>query len=131
IRPWLLAASALGAMTAAPALAQAQGAGSGVAAGSPAPAERTAEAEADRTIVVTGSRLGQSTFDTPSPVTVLGGEDLARRGITNVAEALTELPAFRDTTSPTTQGWGSFNVGARIVNLRGLGVTRNLVLVNG
>jgi len=125
IRPCLLAASALGVLAAAPALAQAQ------SAGAPAPAERTPAADAERTIVVTGSRLGQSTFETPSPVTVLGGEDLARRGITNVAEALTELPAFRDTTSPTTQGWGSFNVGARIVNLRGLGVTRNLVLVNG
>jgi outer membrane receptor protein involved in Fe transport len=121
-RPCLLAASALGALAGAPALAQDQSA--------PASAEQPAAA-ADRQIIVTGSRLGRSTFDTPSPVTVLGGEDLARRGITNVAEALTELPAFRDTTSPTTQGWGSFNVGARIVNLRGLGVTRNLVLVNG
>jgi len=118
-----MAATALGALAATPAMAQAQGLES--------PAEEGAGAGDGRTIVVTGSRLGQSTFDTPSPVTVLGGEDLARRGITNVAEALTELPAFRDTTSPTTQGWGSFNVGARIVNLRGLGVTRNLVLVNG
>jgi outer membrane receptor protein involved in Fe transport len=136
IRPCLLAATAIGALAACPVMAQAQaqaevpGSAQGQGAGMPAPAERPL-AEAERTIVVTGSRLGQSTFNTPSPVTVLGGEDLARRGITNIAEALTELPAFRDTTSPTTQGWGSFNVGARIVNLRGLGVTRNLVLVNG
>ena len=82
-------------------------------------------------IIVTGSRLSRSTFDTPSPVTLLGGEDLSRRGITNVAEAITELPSFRDSTSPQTQGFGSFNVGARISNLRGLGVTRNLILVDG
>jgi len=121
IRSCLLAASALGALAAGPALAQDQSATS---------AEPPA-GESDRQIVVTGSRLGRSTFDTPSPVTVLGGEDLSRRGITNVAEAITELPSFRDSTGPQTQGFGSFNVGARIVNLRGLGVTRNLVLVNG
>ncbi len=82
-------------------------------------------------IIVTGSRLQRTTFDAPSPVTTLGGDDLARRGVTNVAEAIAELPSFRDSTSPQTQGFGSFNVGARIMNLRGLGVTRNLTLVNG
>ncbi|HHX83007.1 MAG TPA: TonB-dependent receptor, partial [Pseudomonadaceae bacterium] len=44
---------------------------------------------------------------------------------------LNQLPAFRPSTTPTTNGWGSFNVGAQIVNLRGLGVNRNLVLVDG
>ncbi|MEN7536758.1 TonB-dependent receptor plug domain-containing protein [Aurantiacibacter flavus] len=87
--------------------------------------------EEDGTIVVTGSRIARSTFDSPAPVTTLGADDLQRRGVTNIAEAITELPSFRDTTGPQTQGFGSFNVGARIVNLRGLGVTRNLVLVNG
>ncbi|HTN14739.1 MAG TPA: TonB-dependent receptor [Sphingomonadaceae bacterium] len=82
-------------------------------------------------IIVTGSRLQLTTFDAPSPVTTLGGDDLARRGVTNVAEAIAELPSFRDSTSPQTQGFGSFNVGARIMNLRGLGVTRNLILVDG
>ena len=98
------------------------------------PADESAEdvpAEDEARIIVTGSRLSRSTFDTPSPVTLLGSEDLARRGITNVAEAITELPSFRDSTSPQTQGFGSFNVGARISNLRGLGVTRNLILVDG
>ena len=84
----------------------------------------------DGPIIVTGSRLQRSTFETPSPVTMLGADDLARRGVTNIAEAITELPSFRDSTGPQTQGFGSFNVGARIVNLRGLGVTRNLILVN-
>ncbi len=118
-RALLLAASALVPLLAAPALAQE----------SPPP-EPTGTSD-DAPIVVTGSRLQRTTFDTPSPVTVLGSDDLARRGITNVAEAITELPSFRDSTGPQTQGFGSFNVGARIVNLRGLGVTRNLILVNG
>lgn len=89
------------------------------------------DAGAQEPIIVTGSRLARSTFDTPSPVTVLGAEDFERQQITNVGEGVAELPAFRPSNTPATNGFGSFNVGAQIVNLRGLGVTRNLVLVDG
>jgi outer membrane cobalamin receptor len=82
-------------------------------------------------IIVTGSRLARSTFSAPTPVTVLGAKDLERLGVTNAGQALNQLPAFRPSTTPTTQGFGSFNVGANIVNLRGIGVTRNLILVDG
>jgi iron complex outermembrane receptor protein len=95
-----------------------------------APAEAGDETEGE-TIIVTGSRLARTTFDTPNPVTVLGGEDFARLQITNVGEGVAELPSFRPSNNPSTNGFGSFNVGAQIVNLRGLGVTRNLVLVDG
>src|SRR5690606_5877580 len=54
-----------------------------------------------------------------------------RLQVTNVGAIVSQLPAFRPSNNPTTNGFGSFNVGAQIVNLRGLGVTRNLVLVNG
>jgi outer membrane receptor protein involved in Fe transport len=127
VRGMLLAASALYAM---PAMAQEQ-AGAPVGAQGQTGAAASATAASQESIIVTGSRIQRSTFDTPAPVTVLGADDLARRGVTNIAEAIAELPSFRDTTSPQTQGFGSFNVGARIMNLRGLGVTRNLVLVNG
>jgi iron complex outermembrane receptor protein len=82
-------------------------------------------------IVVTGSRLARSTFSTPTPVTVLGAQEFERLAVTNAGQGLNQLPAFRPSTTPTTQGFGSFNVGANIVNLRGLGVTRNLILVDG
>ena len=122
LRILLVTASALGTVLAAPAAAQ---------NAPPSSQPNAAQPETETAIIVTGSRLSRSTFDSPSPVTVLGADDLARRGVTNIAEAITELPSFRDSTSPATQGFGSFNVGARIVNLRGLGVTRNLVLVDG
>jgi outer membrane receptor protein involved in Fe transport len=86
------------------------------------------EAEA---IIVTGSRIARSTFDTPSPVTVVGGEEFEKRAVVNLGAGIAELPAFRPSTTPATQGFGSFNVGAQIVNLRGIGVTRNLILVDG
>ena len=83
------------------------------------------------TIIVTGSRLGRSTFDTPTPVTVMDEKSLRSIAATNVGATINQLPAMRASTSPATQGFGSFNVGANIVNLRGIGVTRNLVLVDG
>lgn len=81
-------------------------------------------------VVVTGTRLSQTGFSAPTPVTVLDSEALESLGITNVGAGVNQLPSFRATTTPTTNGWGSFNVGGQFVNLRGLGVTRNLVLVD-
>jgi iron complex outermembrane recepter protein len=88
------------------------------------PADEVAE------VIVTGSRIATSGFTTPTPVTVLGAETLEQLNVTNIGAGIMQLPAFRPSTNPTTNGWGSFNVGAQIVNLRGLGVTRNLVLVD-
>lgn len=96
----------------------------------PAASAQDADADDDQ-IVVTGSRLARSTFDTPQPVTVLGAEELEQVQVTNIGEAVSDIPAFRPSNNPSTNGFGSFNVGAQIVNLRGLGVTRNLVLVDG
>ncbi|MBO9579425.1 MAG: TonB-dependent receptor [Sphingobium sp.] len=93
--------------------------------------QQGAAPNADESIIVTGSRLARSTFDTPTPVTVMGQESLKQLGATNVGVSINQLPAMRASTSPATQGFGSFNVGANIVNLRGIGVTRNLVLVDG
>lgn len=104
---------------------------------SPAPAPTPAseapasQEPAAREIVVTGSRLARTTFDTPTPVTVMNSENLRALAVTNVGASINQLPAMRASTTPATQGFGSFNVGANIVNLRGIGVTRNLVLVDG
>ena len=95
----------------------------------------TAEQEeaSDSTIVVTGSRI-QSQFDRPTPVTMLGAERLQDRGLTNVGDALNELPAFRATQSPATAGLNpgaGLSIGGRILDLRGLGSVRTLTLVDG
>jgi iron complex outermembrane receptor protein len=83
-------------------------------------------------IFVSGSRLASTSgFTTPTPVTTLDGGEIERLNIVNIGAGLNQLPAFRPSTTPMTNGWGSFNVGAQIVNLRGLGVNRNLVLVDG
>ncbi|MEO8315092.1 MAG: TonB-dependent receptor [Pseudomonadota bacterium] len=82
-------------------------------------------------VVVTGSRIARSTFDTPAPVTVIGQDQIEARAFTNVGAMLNDLPQFKGTTSPTTQGPSNFNVGASEADLRGLGANRTLVLVDG
>lgn len=91
------------------------------AASEPAPAE----------IIVTGSRIAQTGMSAPTPVTVVGEDRLLARAETNVGDALNELPSFRALTTPNTQQAVGGNIGARVLDLRGLGATRTLVLVDG
>jgi len=89
-----------------------------------------AESEADRAIVVTGSRIVRDGFESPSPVTVLGQDQVQSRAQTNIGEALNELPSFRALITPATQQAQGGNVGARILDLRALGSARTLVLLD-
>src|ERR1700724_1826891 len=50
-------------------------------------------------VVVTGSRLATAAA-TPTPVTVVGAARIEQRGLTNIADALNEMPAFRATDTP-------------------------------
>jgi len=80
---------------------------------------------------VTGSRIARSGYSSPTPVAVVGSEKLQKLAVTNVGDALFQLPAFRAGSSPTTSGLTSGTIGARFADLRGLGPTRTLVLMDG
>jgi iron complex outermembrane recepter protein len=96
------------------------------------PSNAEADAEEDSgTIVVTGSRIARSGFDTPTPVTVVGQEQIARQGASNIAQVLNEIPAFRAQSTPTTSAIFIANLGASTADLRGLGGNRTLVLIDG
>lgn len=82
-------------------------------------------------IVVSSSRIKKSGFEAPTPVTVLGVEDMNARGTTNVADILNELPGFSGTRTPSSTVLNSRGSGTNAIDLRGLGGNRNLVLVNG
>lgn len=98
----------------------------------PPPARGEGEDAALAEIVVTGSRLGRSGYDAPTPVNVVGQERMERLGITNVGDALNQIPSFRPITSPATNNFRvSANIGARTLDLRGLGPTRTLTLIDG
>ena len=87
--------------------------------------ERTLE-----TVQVTGSRIFRAGFDTLEPATVVTRERIEQRGITNIADALNELPGFGPGITPE-GGQSGFGVGVNFVNRLGLGTNRTLALING
>lgn len=82
-------------------------------------------------IVVTASRVARSGFEAPTPTTVLGLETIERLGVPNVADAINRIPGFLPSLTPATSGASTVGVGANILNLRGTGAARTLILVNG
>ena len=82
-------------------------------------------------IFVTGSRISRQGFDAPTPVTSIDNDYLLDLGFVNVGAAVQQLPANKASLTPETNGFGSFNVGAQIANLRALGAARTLTLVDG
>jgi iron complex outermembrane receptor protein len=55
--------------------------------------EEQEDSEVER-IEVTGSRILREGAISPSPVTVISGDDLLNTGALNIGEALNELPAL-------------------------------------
>jgi len=87
---------------------------------------------ATQDIIVTGSRLGRTSFNSPTPVNVVGEERTRNLAIPQVADALNQLPAFRAVSTPTSALFRVTGaIGANTVDLRGVGPTRTLVLVDG
>jgi outer membrane receptor protein involved in Fe transport len=103
----------------------------------PAPAEADAPAApsdqaSSAEIVVTGSRIARTGFSAPTPVTTVGRDRLSDLAASNIGDVLTQLPSFRASSSPSaTQTNPGNTVGSRVLELRGLGAPRTLVLVNG
>ena len=88
-------------------------------------------ASPEREILVTGSRLGRTSFNSPTPVNVVGQERVQDLNITNVADALNQIPSFRPLTSPATNSLrAGTNIGGRSLDLRGLGTARTLTLID-
>lgn len=115
----LLAATSLAAPLANPAFAQqTQG-----------PAETTDE-NRDR-VIVTGSRIERSGFEAPTPTTVLGSDDIEKIAAPNIADVVNLIPAARPSMTPATSTNSPAYAGGNYLDLRGLGWSRTLVLVDG
>ncbi len=82
-------------------------------------------------IVVTGSRLPAG-VRAPTPLTVLGAQAIEDRNPATIGELLQQIPSFGEIDSPNTAGVTSRGGQSQInPDLRGLGSTRTLVLING
>ena len=82
-------------------------------------------------VVVTGSRIKRTGFDTVNPATVVNSEFIELRGFGNVAQALNELPSFGIPGASENGGQNGNNIGQNFVNAFGLGSQRTLTLING
>ncbi len=81
-------------------------------------------------VVVTGSRIRGSELTNLEPTTSLDDAYLRNRNLTNVADALNELPQFRGSVTPSgTQS--QYGNGVNFINTFGLGSNRTLTLING
>ncbi|MBR9729561.1 TonB-dependent receptor [Shewanella intestini] len=80
-------------------------------------------------IEVTGSRIKRTDMETASPMTTITSEQMAVQGIQDVGQFLQNSAVMSGSPAMTTTNNGGD--GSTFVELRGLGSTRTLVLVNG
>ena len=121
----LLAASSVLAIAAiSPALAQ-----------DAAATSSTTSANSVEQVIVSASRISIAGYQQPTPVTVVGAEQLARDAQTDIGDVIRQLPAFGTSSGPNNSSSANFIVsstpGIDVVNLRQLGVLRTLVLFDG
>jgi outer membrane receptor protein involved in Fe transport len=79
-------------------------------------------------VVVTGSRIPQPNLTSASPVTVVGAQDVATRGITRTEDLVNQLPQVF---AAQGSAYSNSATGTATVDLRGLGPNRTLVLIDG
>lgn len=89
------------------------------------------EASAVADIVVTGSRIRRPNVEASTPVNVVDAQEIENIGVTNLIDAMARQPqvglgASASSTTNTVAGQG-----LATLNLRNLGASRTLVLVNG
>jgi outer membrane receptor protein involved in Fe transport len=79
-------------------------------------------------VLITGSRIRRPDLEAVSPFTTIGQEEFQLSGTINIEQKLAELPSTLPSFGPGSNNPGD---GTARVDLRGLGTSRTLVLVNG
>jgi iron complex outermembrane receptor protein len=101
----------------------------GLAAVAAFPAAAQQQQQLER-VEVTGSMIKRSQTETALPVTTISADELKKAGVTTAEQAMTFI-AENQSSVGSSQSVGASNGGASFVDLRGLGATRTLVLLNG
>ncbi|MEY5008284.1 MAG: hypothetical protein RL764_1600 [Pseudomonadota bacterium] len=94
----------------------------------PAMAQAQAAADDAGAIIVTGSRIQRMDLTATNPVSIVPAEEFKLTGAVNVEQVINTLPQVLPGTTSFSNNPGN---GAVTLNLRNLGSTRTLVLVNG
>jgi outer membrane receptor protein involved in Fe transport len=82
-------------------------------------------------IIITGSRITNPNLQSISPVTTVSAAELTQTGNISTGDALNNLPALQSTFSQANSTRFLGTSGLNLLDLRGLGPQRTLVLVNG
>ena len=82
-------------------------------------------------VIVTGSYLKRSSEDSPSPLSVVTSADIEDLGAQGMAEIINTMPWQSGSESRSATFNGAAGLGQMTVNLRNLGMSSTLVLVNG
>ena len=87
--------------------------------------------EAIEEIVVTGSYIRrESQFDSPSPLTTIGAEQLAELGVNEISDVIERMTINTGSQNNPDAFTQNASTGTTNINLRGLGVNSTLVLLN-
>ena len=92
---------------------------------------RTAFAQDTEQVTVTGTLLANPGFAAPTPVTAVGSDQIEQRAAGSVFEVIKDIPAFNGQSGPSANSTGAQSASKANLNLRNLGATRTLVLING
>jgi iron complex outermembrane receptor protein len=82
-------------------------------------------------VQVIGSRIKRTQVEGPSPVTVITAEQIRAEGFNTVQDVLETLSQNTGTTQNDFNAAGGFTPNAGVINLRGMGPGRTLLLING
>ncbi len=92
------------------------------------PAQSDDAPQQGQDIIVTGSRIPQPNLTSTAPVTVVSSEDIKAQGTTRIEDLLNSLPSVSASQASSLANGAD---GTATVDLRGLGTSRTLTLVNG
>lgn len=97
----------------------------------PAPSDASALDAAVGEITVTATRVNRADYSAPTPTVNVGAAQLEQYATTNVGDYLDTMPMFKADQSSTVTAPNARSAGGEYLDLRGLGSSRTLVLVDG
>lgn len=102
-----------------------------IAAGLAASAQSSTAEEALEEVIVTGSYIKGAVTDAASPVAVIDRDSLMQQGTPSTVDIVQNMTFSSGTENQTNQFASNLTAGTANINLRGLGLSRTLVLMNG
>jgi iron complex outermembrane recepter protein len=82
-------------------------------------------------VLVTGSRIPRDALSAPMPLVAIDRAQIADSGVENIADAIVQLPSVSVGVNLANSRQFVVGAGTNLISLRGLGVDRTLVLVDG